>query len=74
MAHDRKCDEQRLQIEGFAGRIVLGEIHEDMIATLAERRFLITDQRDHGGAGFLRLGEECHTFLRRARERGNDDD
>ena len=74
MRHDGECNEQRLQIEGFAGRIVFDEIHEGMISLLAQRCILVADECDHGRA--LRLAE----VQRRNRlpccagDGGNDDD
>ena len=46
MLHDRERDQQRLQIEGFRGGVVLGEIDEGMVGALGQRRAGMGRQAD----------------------------
>ena len=74
MRHDGERDQQRLQIEGLGGRVVLGEVDEGVVGLLAEWRILVADQGDDGGATGLAELQRRHRFTCGARERRDDDD
>src|ERR1700693_2325731 len=74
MPHDRQRDQQGLQVEGFAGGVVLGEIHERLIGAPGERRIGMANERQSRCTPRLAVLERSDALLRRPGKRRYDDD